>query len=64
MVTALDTIVLTSLSEGVTEVHYRLELSFKGWMKPFVLLIKKDLELLGTDAMNGLTRTCKEREKK
>jgi hypothetical protein len=60
MVTALDTIILTPKSDTLTDVHYRLELSFKGWMRPFVFLIANDLEKLGVDAMDGLTRTCRE----
>ena len=41
-----------------TEVHYKLEVEFKGLLRPFIGLIQKDLNQLGREAMNGLTKTC------
>ena len=44
-----------------TMVDYRLELSFKGPLRPFVRFIAEDLDQLGRDAMEGLAAACDER---
>lgn len=59
IVRARDTIIFKpSVGGGSTEIHYRLELSFKGPLRPFVAFIQEDLIQLGRDAMDGLTQTC------
>jgi hypothetical protein len=64
---ALDTITLSPApldpkapQSPQTEVHYKLELQFKGVLRPFVGMIQKDLDQLGREAMVGLTHTCAE----
>jgi len=67
LVSAVDTITCTAATDGPagdadpgprTNVDYKLELSLKGVLKPFVGLIAADLAQLGKDAMAGLTAAC------
>ena len=59
-VAALDTILLSTASSTETRVDYRLEITFKGFLRPFVGLIRRDLKQLGHESIAGLTSTCAE----
>ena len=59
---AIDTIRLTadSVVDMVprTRIVYKLEVSLKGWRRPFGRLIGGELEALGSESLDGLVSTC------
>jgi hypothetical protein len=63
MVLVRDCITLTDAvgESPMTNVDYCLEVSLKGWRKPFIRTIAADLEELGRESIAGLVTTCARR---
>jgi len=60
---ALDTIEFSEDSNGGVVIDYRLQLSLRGPLRPFTFalgLISKDLQQLGLDSLDGMSRACAE----
>ena len=60
-VVARDVIVLSdagSPQRPMTRVDYTLEIHLTGWREPFIRLIARDLEELGTQSIGGLVKAC------
>ena len=59
VVTIKDMITLTQKGDK-THVDYKVDLSLKGWRRPFVVFLNGALNKLGKDAMEGMRNTITE----
>jgi len=58
-VTAIDTIRLSQNKDdkSKTDIDYTVDLTLKGWRRPFIMFLSADLDELGRRAMAGMEKT-------
>ena len=63
IIKAIDSIKFKQLEDGKVEIDYEVNLTLKGWRRPFILFLYSSLNKLGRAAKSGIENYFKHKDK-